>query len=153
MSQHASESQGAVPFDRATVADVMHRGLVTCPAGATVPEIAGAMARAQIHCVVVADAGGRRPWAVVTDLGLMDALASGSADAPAASLAVTDVPLVDQGAPLAEAARIMRERRATHVIVVDPGTAGPVGVVSTLDVARAAAQRPDPGDRSRSDAS
>jgi CBS domain-containing protein len=125
-------------FDNATVADAMHTGLITCPAHATVNEIAQAMAQARIHCVIVADGDGRRPWAVVSDLDLMGALVAGG-DAPAASLAATEVVTVVPATPLTEAARMMAEHGTGHLVVMDPGTAHPIGVVSTLDIARAAA--------------
>lgn len=124
-------------FDDATVADAMHTGLITCPADATVAEIAQAMAHEGVHCVIVADSDGRRPWAVVSDLDLMGALVAGG-EAPAASLAGTDVVMVAPSAELAEAARMMSEHQVGHLIVVDPATAHPIGIVSTLDVARAA---------------
>ena len=127
-----------ISFDRATVTDVMHRGLITCPADSTVAEVAATMARERVHCVIVADAGGRRPWAVVSDLDLMAALAAGE-DPPAASLAGNRVVIVEPTAPLAEAARLMAEHRVGHLVVVDPVSAHPIGVISTLDVARAMA--------------
>jgi CBS domain-containing protein len=125
-------------LDDATVADAMHSGLITCPADATVAEIAAAMARERIHCVIVTDGNGRRPWAVVSDLDLMGALVAGG-DVPAASLAGTEVLTIAPAAPLAEAARLMAEHQVGHLVVLDPGTGHPIGVVSTLDVARAAA--------------
>jgi CBS domain-containing protein len=125
-------------FDDATVADAMHTGLITCAADATVAEVAQAMAQERIHCVVVADGDGRRPWAVVGDLDLMAALAAGGQD-PAAALAATEVVTVFPATPLAEAARMMAEHQVSHLVVLDPATAHPIGVVSTLDVARVAA--------------
>jgi CBS domain-containing protein len=123
-------------FENATVADVMHTGLITCSADATVSEIAAAMSRRRIHFVVVADGDGRRPWAVVSDLKLMGALAAGD-DAPAASRAETEVLTVAPGAQLIEAARLMAKHKVNHLVVVDPRTAHPTGVISTLDIARA----------------
>jgi CBS domain-containing protein len=125
-------------FENATVADAMHSGLITCAADASVGELAQAMAQGPIHCVVVADGGGRRPWAVVCDVDLMGALAAGD-DAPAAALAHTQVVTVAPTAPLTEAARLMAEHRVSHLVVLDPESAHPIAVISTLDVARAAA--------------
>ena len=47
------------------------------------------------------------------------------------------VPLisVEPSMPLREAAGLMLEHRVTHLVVVEPGTQRPVGVLSTLDVA------------------
>jgi CBS domain-containing protein len=120
--------------DHATVAEVMHSGLITCPADATVAELAATMARERIHCIVIADAAGARPWAVVSDLDVMAAIARGE-HVPAASLAGNRVVLVAPSATLVEAARLLAEHRVGHLVVVDPETAHPTGVLSTLDVA------------------
>jgi CBS domain-containing protein len=40
---------------------------------------------------------------------------------------------------LEHAAQLMAEHQTAHVMVVDPVTGDPAGIVSTLDVARAAA--------------
>lgn len=132
-----------VPFADATAAGAMHAGIVTCAVDATVTEIAAAMAGARIHCVVVAGVAGaggseRLTWGVLSDLDLMAALA-GDDTATAASLAATSTVTIESGEPLTEAARIMAEEQVTHLVVVEPGTDRPVGVLSTLDVARAAA--------------
>ena len=121
-----------------TVADAMHRGLITCPPDAGVAELARTMAQHAIHCVVVADGNGARPWAVVSDLDVMAAIARGE-NVPAASLAGARVVIVSPEASLVEAARLLAEHRVGHLVVVDPETAHPTGVISTLDVARGVA--------------
>ena len=135
----------AVPFAQALAGDAMHEGIVTIDADATVSEVAAAMASARIHCVVVAGvvqhgASERLAWGVVSDLDLMAALAAGDTSARAASLAATATVTVETGEPLPEAARVMAEEQVAHLVVVEPGTDRPMGVVSTLDVARAAAE-------------
>jgi CBS domain-containing protein len=125
-------------FDGKTVADAMHTGLTTCAADASAAEVARAMSHGRIHCVIVADGDGRRPWAVVSDLDLMRGLV-GDGEALAASLAATKVVMVAPTTPLGEAARLMAEHQAGHLVVVHPATAHPIGVISTLDVARAVA--------------
>ena len=44
---------------------------------------------------------------------------------------------VDEHDTLAHAAQLMSEHEITHLVVVDPKRKRPIGVVSTLDVARA----------------
>lgn len=78
-------------LDDATVAEAMHRGLITGPADATAVEMAQAMADEQIHSVLVADGESRRAWAVVSELDLMAGLVAGGGQAPATSLAGTEV--------------------------------------------------------------
>lgn len=55
--------------------------------------------------------------------------------------AVTPLVTVASDAPLLMAAQRMAETGNSHVAVVDSSTRRPVGVVSTLDVARAVAVR------------
>jgi CBS domain-containing protein len=125
-------------FADATVADVMHNGLVTCPPHATAADVAATMARERIHCVIVADGNGARPWAVVSDLDVMRAFAAGW-NPPAATLGGNRVVMVAPSTPLAEAARLMADHRVGHLVVVDPDTAHATGVISTIDVASAMA--------------
>jgi CBS domain-containing protein len=132
-----------IPFAEAVVGDAMHPGIVTCGVDATVTEVAAAMAGAHIHCVVIAgvsrrNGGEHLTWGVLSDLDLMAALAADDT-ATAASLAATATVTVESNEPLSEAARIMSENQVAHLVVVDSGSDRPVGVISTLDVARAAA--------------
>jgi CBS domain-containing protein len=133
-----------IPFADATAGDAMHAGIVTVGVDATLPQIAAAMAGASIHCVVVAGvvglaAGERLSWGVLSDLDLMAAIASDDPAATAATLAATATVTVERGESLAEAARIMAEEQVAHLVVTEPGSDRPVGVLSTLDIARAAA--------------
>ena len=137
-------SPASVPFAQAVAGDAMHEGIVTCGVDATVLEVAAAIAAARIHCVVVAGVVRRGTtehlsWGVLSDLDLMAALASGDESARAASLAATATVTIETEEPLAEAARIMAEQQVAHLVVVERGADRPVGVLSTLDVARAAA--------------
>jgi CBS domain-containing protein len=134
----------AIPFADALAGDAMHPGIVTVGVDATVTEVAAAMAAGRIHCVVVAGvvrSGGseRLSWGVLSDLDLMAAIAGGDLTTRAAVLAATATVTIEAGERLAEAARIMAEEQVAHLVVVEPGAERPVGVLSTLDVARAAA--------------
>jgi CBS domain-containing protein len=42
---------------------------------------------------------------------------------------------VEPDTPLLQAGRLMADNRASHVLVIDPASQHPVGVLSTLDVA------------------
>jgi CBS domain-containing protein len=117
-----------------TVRDAMHRGLATCPPSSTVPEIAAILGERRIHCVLVAGHGGRG-WGIVSDLDLIRAVAARRNDLTAAQLASMEVVTVRPGEELTEAARLMAEHEVTHLVVTNR-TAEPIGVVSTLDVAR-----------------
>jgi CBS domain-containing protein len=59
--------------------------------------------------------------------------------ATAGELAASDVVAVDPADTLEHAAQLMAEHDTAHLIVVSPVTGRPVGILSTLDVARWAA--------------
>jgi CBS domain-containing protein len=119
----------------------MHRGIVICPPLASLREVAAAMAEHGIHSVVVIDAGPQgedddRLWGVVSDLDLMRGLGS-TVLLDAGNLAALDVMIVAPGDSLARAAQLMSEHEIAHLVVVDDDR--PVGVISSLDIARVAA--------------
>ena len=128
-------------FSRATVADAMRHGVITCPPDLPLRAVARMMATHHVHSVVIVGreidrAGhvGERPWGIVTDLDLVRA-ANAADDLTAGEIAATEVATVHPDAPLADAARTMGERGLAHLVVVSALTGQPVGVVSTLDVA------------------
>ena len=124
---------------RLTVSDAMHEGIVTCSPSVTLGEVAAAMAEHAIHCVVAIDEGppgadDDRLWGVVSDLDLMRGLGS-PFELDAGNVAELVTATVTRGDTLEQAARTMASRRAAHLVVVEDGR--PVGVLSTLDIARA----------------
>lgn len=132
------------PFSRATVADVMHVGVIGCPPDADVETIAQAMAAHRIHAVVVegivTDAVGEHfVWGIVSDLDLLRARRGGETDATASQLAATEIVTVTPAEPLERAAQVMVEHEVNHLVVVSAGSARPLGVISALDIAHAIA--------------
>ena len=123
-------------LDARTVGEVMHRGIVTCPPSASLREVAELLAAHSVHCAVVAGDPARTMWGIVSDLDLVRGLGS-PVRLVAGNLAALDVITVAPGDDLRHAAQLMGEHDVAHLIVVEDGT--PVGVLSTLDVARAAA--------------
>jgi CBS domain-containing protein len=128
-----------------TVAGAMHVGLFSCTPDTPLPSVALMMARHSIHCVVVIDYGFETDeaevlWGVVSDRDLAAAVAAGKLSELTARTVAAE-PLITIGAdePLADAARLMVENAVSHVVVLDERSRRPVGVVSTLDVARAVA--------------
>lgn len=123
--------------DRLTVADAMHPGVVTCSVETPLSKVAQMMVAHRIHCVVVRAVEDRYEpfWGVVSDLDLVTTVAAGSQqDAAAGEVAATPAVLVDAREPLRRAAQMMADHAATHLVVVKHGR--PVGVISTLDIAR-----------------
>lgn len=52
---------------------------------------------------------------------------------------------IEADAPLRRAAQLMREYGISHLVVVDPGAQTPLGVISTLDLARVIAESQEGG--------
>jgi CBS domain-containing protein len=113
----------------------MQLGLFECTPETDVRSVAQLMAAKTIHCVVVA---GER-WGIVSDIDLMRALGPGSADLTAGAVAASDFVIVRPDDSLEHAAQLMAEHDTAHLVVVSPQTGRPVGMLSTLDVARAVA--------------
>lgn len=127
------EPGGSAPpsFERATVGEFMRRGVMSCPPDASLGAVARTMATHRVHAVVVQGGG------VLSDRDLAHALALHAVDATARDVARTEAATIAPGASLAEAALLMDRHRISHLLVVDAGR--PVGMLSTLDLARAVA--------------
>ena len=134
---------GAAPeFDLAGmhVEDAMHRGLVTCPPRTSLRVVARILAAHRIHAVVVADDHAHEQagvWGVVSDVDVVSRLATAGADETAGSAAELPPCFVAPSDTLAHAVRLMAEHGVAHLLVADPVSGRPLGVLSTLDVAEA----------------
>jgi CBS domain-containing protein len=134
-----STGRSLPPLDEQRVVDVMRLGLISCPAEATVSEVARLMAGYRVHCVVVERSpADERPWAVISDLDLLRALKEG-AGGPACELARTELVSVAADDSLERAVALMDEHAVSHLLVVQPHSGQPVGVLSALDLAGVAA--------------
>jgi len=133
-----------VPFDAARVADAMSPGVISCPPETPLRVVARMMATFSVHSVFVfehrdEDDEDIQLWGVVSDLDLVAAGRLNVDERTAGSSAVTPLVTVQTDAPLSEAAQIMAEQGISHLAVVDPESKRPVGVISTLDIARSIA--------------
>ena len=127
-----------LPLSRATVGEAMHAGVITCDRDTPLTEVAATMARERVHCVVVESGSGedREPWGIVSDLDLVAAATVRDLDAQTAGgTAATLVLLVSPRETLERAAQLMTEHTTSHLVVVEPRTHRPVGVLSTMDIA------------------
>jgi CBS domain-containing protein len=130
----------------------MHRGVLSVPFDTPLTKVAQMIARYRMHCVVALEERGEyqtRYWGLIpaaevvriaTDHDLEDRTAGGSIQSPVFTVEPTD--------SLHDAARLMRDHEVEHVIVVDPVSDRPLGVISTLDVVQVLAgetQRPPRG--------
>lgn len=142
-AQDLREARRSRTLDEISVAEAMHPGVLTCPVETPLRDVARMMASYRIHSIVVfgggeedADLEGRL-WGVVSDLDLVTAAAVDDLeDRSAGGTAVTPIVTIGPRDTLAQAARLMREHEVSHLVVVDEASTRPVGVLSTLDVAR-----------------
>lgn len=134
-----------------TVDKAMHPGVLTCPPETPLRDVARMMARYRIHAVVVFsedDESEEVPgvWGVISDSDLVAAAAGDDVDGRTAG-GTARSPLVTIGRDdtLRRAAELMKQHGATHLVVVSPSSERPLGIVSSLDVARAIALEPGHG--------
>jgi len=117
-----------------TVGEAMTPGVLTCLPLTPLRDVARMMARHHVHAIVVfAIDDHMRPWGVVSDLDLVAAIGT---EANAGTVAASPVVTVTADLTLEHAARLLAENETTHLIVLSD-TGLPVGVISTLDIARA----------------
>jgi CBS domain-containing protein len=143
MSQRMLESsRTGRSLAQVAVAEAMHPGVLTCPLETPLATVARMMASYRIHAIVVFgeetdDVAGSQLWGVVSDLDLVSAASAGDLEErTAGGTAVTPVVMVAPDDTLERAAQLMSEHEITHLVVAEAGTARPVGVISTLDLAR-----------------
>lgn len=122
-------------FAHARVADAMRIGVISCPPDASMKDVARIMATDHIHAVVVRGLADGPAWGVVTDQDLLST-AVGAADRLAGSCASGELVTVTPDERVEAAADLMRRHAVSHLMVVDPERNQPLGVISTLDLAR-----------------
>ncbi len=139
----SSPSPPAEVLSRTRVRDAMQLGLFHCDPDDDIAAVVRTMAEQSIHSVVVTGivrrdhAGDHLAWGIVSDLDLMRALAPGADEATAAEFAGTEIVTVSPRESLERAVQLMAEHETSHLVVVSPETGRPVGMLSTLDIARA----------------
>jgi predicted transcriptional regulator len=120
-------------LDNVRVRDCMHHGILSCDADAPIDEVAATMARHRVHAVAVTNGSGGRVIAVVSDIDVITATANG-AQPTAREMAATEPLTVSANAPVRQAAQLMAEHMVSHLVVRDPASGQPIGILSTLDV-------------------
>lgn len=135
-----SRTANAPRFEDARVGDVMTTGVVSCPPDMPLRAVAAIMARDRIHSVIVFEGGPERAWAIVSDLDVVSAASTDLDRETAVAVAATPVVTVGPDERLARVVQLMTEYETTHLVVVEPDTRRPVGVVSSLDIAKILAE-------------
>jgi CBS domain-containing protein len=131
------------------VIDAMHPGLISCSPDTPLRTVARMMATYRVHAILVTAHGaeelpGGSLWGVVGDADLLHAAERADVDVQTArGIAATPVLTVASSEELAHAAQLMLEHELSHLIVVEQLSERPIGVLSTLDVARALAGFPE----------
>lgn len=147
-ASHGSEAL-PVPFEEARVGDAMSRGVISCTPETPLRVVARMMATFGVHAIFVfehqdEDDEARSLWAVVSDLDLVAATRLDLDTLTAGATAVTPLVTVAADGVIGEAADLMAQHGVAHLAVIDPASRRPIGVISTLDVARAVAAGHDP---------
>lgn len=126
------------------VIDVMHPALITCSPESSLRTIARMMSTYRVHAILVNTHEPDDTWGIVSDADLLRASETGNIDEQQArSLAAQPVVTVASSEALGRAAALMVERDVSHLIVLESRSGRPIGVLSTLDVARALAGFPE----------
>lgn len=123
-------------LEHAMVKDAMRPEVLTCPPDAPLREVARTMASEHVHSVIVSRTGtGGRNWGIVSDMDLMRVAREGIDERTASWAAASEFLSVAPDETLERAVQMMIEHDVTHLVVVDPASDKPLGVLSTLDVA------------------
>jgi CBS domain-containing protein len=126
-------------LQHATVSDAMHPGILACEPDASLTEVAQTMATHHVHCVAVVGISHEEPqcgvWSVISDLDLVRAGIHDGAAPSARAIAQQPLVTVEPSLALRQAGELMLRHEVTHLVVVEPGTQRPIGIVSTADIA------------------
>jgi len=128
----------SIELKHVRVHDCMHHGIFSCAADAPLGEVAGLMAKHRVHAVAVTNGDSTRPVAVVSDLDVAAAIASGG-EPSALQMAATEPLVISSDESMSQAAQLMAEHGVAHLVVLDRASGYPIGILSTLDVAAVAA--------------
>jgi CBS domain-containing protein len=133
----AEASGTTTTFENLTVADAMLPGVVTGDPADPVSTIAASMVIHDVRVVMLPSTGGAA--LLVTDLDIVRAALTQPLETPARSLAREHAATVTTDTLLDRAVAKMSELYVDHVLALDPESGGPMGVLSSFDVASAMA--------------
>ena len=132
-------------LEHTSVGHAMHPGILSCEPDTAIEEVARMMTAHQVHCIVVThsphgDSRESYVWGIISDVDLIEATVEAPGTQTAGALAHQPTISVRATVPLQDAARLMLSHRASHLVVTDPESLRPIGVLSTLDVVGAMAR-------------
>jgi CBS domain-containing protein len=154
-TEAASSESPPEALSKATVADAMTVGVISCPPETPLTTVAQLMITYRVHAVFVFDHDQEADetvgfWGLVSDLDLAAAVFDDLDRRTAGRVCASPLVTVRPDQPLEYASRLMVSKSVSHLAVLDPATRRPVGVLSTFDIARAAAAERDAGTDDRS---
>jgi CBS domain-containing protein len=114
-----------------TVADAMNPGVVTCDAKTRLPVVAALMATHAIHTIVVPFAHGAL---TIPDLELLRAALGGALGQTAGDIAREPIDTIAPAASLEDATAAMATLDVAHLLVGDPDSERPAGMLSSFDI-------------------
>ncbi|HKD95095.1 MAG TPA: CBS domain-containing protein [Gaiellaceae bacterium] len=137
------QEEHPVSFETGTVGDAMSHGVISCSPETPLRVVARMMATYGVHAIFVFEYAEEdeapQLWAVVSDLDLVAATRLDLDTLTAGATAVTPLVTVAADSSIGEAGSLMAQYGIAHLAVTDPGSRRPIGVISTLDIARAIA--------------
>jgi CBS domain-containing protein len=132
-----------VSFETGTVGDAMSHGVISCSPETPLRVVARMMTTYAVHAIFVFEYSEEDEaphlWAVVSDLDLVAATRLDLDTLTAGATAVTPLVTVAADSSIGEAGSLMAQYGIAHLAVTEPGSHRPIGVISTLDLARAIA--------------
>ncbi|MGZ4311275.1 MAG: CBS domain-containing protein [Solirubrobacteraceae bacterium] len=123
-------------LDSVRAGDCMRAGIFTCDPETPGRELAATMASLRIHALALRGAPSQTP-AIISDLDVVAGIASHADQFTARDLASAQAVTVSRTRTLREAAHLMVEHGAAHLIVIDHASGHPVGVLSSTDILQA----------------
>jgi len=138
MTTYATPAPTVLSLDSARVEDVMHPGVYTCSFETPIATVARMMATHRVHCVVGfgdVTEDDTRVWGLVSDHDVVGAAATDFEHRTAGGSAATEAVTIGPRKGVRRAAELMSEHGLSHLLVVEPGSDRPLGVISTLDIA------------------
>jgi CBS domain-containing protein len=126
-------------LDHATVGDAMHPGILSCHTETPLAEVARMMTAHRVHCIAVMTishglSGDPMVYGIISDLDVIRAGIRVGSDETAGALAQQPVITVKPSTPLRQAGELMLTHGSDHLVVCDPETHIPIGILSTYDL-------------------
>lgn len=118
------------------MSDAMRHGILSCLSDASLRDAARTMVLHHVHTIMVSDPADGSILGLVTDSSLLHALLDPDrSERPLGEIADREPRTISSREPLVIAAESMRDDGIAHLIVSDPHTGNPIGMLSILDVA------------------